>query len=603
MSAGRLVDQLRRDLGTEAVFMDIDTIAPGVDFVSVIAERLSACKVFIAVIGPGWLGQRHGVTRRIFRPGDFVRLETFAALNRDILVIPVLVGGATMPAAAALPKSIADITLRNAVGLSTTRFLQDVDALAATIRRELEAAPALDAAAVAMERARIETMLRRDISSIMRSRRGVLVAGGALAAGFVGLGGLLYREHRLNVPHYGPQFAPVDPDPTAFAVQHPSEAGNYAKIDELNREHKIAPLPFPRSRGGTEPILTLAQVLDVPGDSKGNSAILDRIVFHAVGCTGAVRGPQSMDLVADQMTADLRTRDLAQRPAFLFHLGDVIYDFGEMQYYFDQFYVPWRYYRAPIVAIAGNHDGMVVPGSNRGTLDGFLANFCAETFGPPLPAAGGIIRTPQIQPGVYFTFEAPYVRILALYSNVLEAPGVLADERIGSQQLDFLTAALERVRQEKYKGALLIAHHHPAYTAGSLNGWSQQMRQQIDTVCHERGVWPHAVLSAHAHNYQRFTRTVAERDIPYIIAGNGGHGTVARISRGATPLRVPLRLQNENVVLESYDDQSSGYLTLTATATRLTINYKPVFRKAPDAAASAGDTVTVDLASGKLVRA
>jgi Calcineurin-like phosphoesterase len=114
-----------------------------------------------------------------------------------------------------------------------------------------------------------------------------------------------------------------------------------------------------------------------------------------------------MDAVADQMTAELHTRDLAQRPAFFFHLGDVIYHFGELQYYFDQLYVPWRHYRAPILAIAGNHDGMVVPGSNRATLDGFLTNFCAEAFGPPLPAMGGMKSKSNIQDRV--AYRSPLV--------------------------------------------------------------------------------------------------------------------------------------------------------------------------------------------------
>jgi hypothetical protein len=32
------------------------------------------------------------------------------------------------------------------------------------------------------------------------------------------------------------------------------------------------------------------------------------------------------------------------------------------------------------------------------------------------------------------------------------------------------------------------------------------MLKQIDAACKKAGIWPHAVLSGHAHNYQRFTR-------------------------------------------------------------------------------------------------
>ena len=61
--------------------------------------------------------------------------------------------------------------------------------------------------------------------------------------------------------------------------------------------------------------------------------------------------------------ADAMSRDVAHggptTPAFFFHLGDVVYNFGEGQYYYDQFYEPFRFYDRPIFAIPGNHDGVV----------------------------------------------------------------------------------------------------------------------------------------------------------------------------------------------------------------------------------------------------
>ena len=78
-------------------------------------------------------------------------------------------------------------------------------------------------------------------------------------------------------------------------------------------------------------------------------------------------------------------------------------------------------YPAPILAIAGNHDGMVVPGSTVPTLKAFLENFCAEGF-HQTAASGGLGRTAQIQPGVYFTLDAPFVRIL-------QTPRIISDLR------------------------------------------------------------------------------------------------------------------------------------------------------------------------------
>jgi hypothetical protein len=245
---------------------------------------------------------------------------------------------------------------------------------------------------------------------------------------------------------------------------------------------------------------------------------------------------------------------------------------------------------------------MVAPGTNATTLAAFLENFCTTEF-EVTPEAGGLSRTAQIQPGVFFTFEAPFLRILALYSNTLEDPGVIADDHVGDSQLRYLKAALERVHADGFKGAVILTHHHPAYTAGSKHGWSEQMLSQIDAACNAAGVWPHAVLSAHAHNYQRFTRHHGQTQIPYIICGNGGHGLAKLVKKGDSPLRTPMQLPTvghaDKVTLENYDDQDYGYLRVVVTATQLRIEYHPASdgegAKTPD------DFVTVDLASRKLV--
>jgi hypothetical protein len=393
------------------------------------------------------------------------------------------------------------------------------------------------------------------------------------------------------------------PDPTKFEVKHPTDDPIYKKIDELNREHKIAPLPFPPPRGLPEPKLTLAAALGTDSGSlekklKANG----QIVFHALGDTGSTRGPESQNLVADKLVGDFSDED-NDKPLFFFHLGDVIYSFGEAKYYYDQFYEPYRDYQAPILALAGNHDGMVAPETKATTLAAFLENFCATEF-EVTSEAGGLSRTAQIQPGVFYTFEAPpFVRILALYSNTLEDPGVISDQTIGDWQLTYLKAALNRVKSEKFEGALILAHHHPAYTAGSKHGWSEQMLSQIDAVCNDTGVWPHAVLSGHAHNYQRFTRLHGRTQIPYLVCGNGGHAITKLTRKGESPLRTPQALETpghtDKVVLENYDDQDYGYLRVVATAEQLRIEYHPasdgIDAKTPD------DFVTVDLATRKLV--
>ncbi|WP_235021348.1 metallophosphoesterase family protein [Caballeronia telluris] len=301
--------------------------------------------------------------------------------------------------------------------------------------------------------------------------------------------------------------------------------------------------------------------------------------------------------------SDFDEIDPAEVPQFNFLLGDIVYSFGEAQYYYDQFYEPYRDYHAPILAVAGNHDGMISPLQHEKSLQAFLRNFCSDCF-KVSPEAGNLSRTAQIQPGVFFTFEAPFVRIITLYSNTLEDPGVIANADIGNSQLDFLRSALTRVKKERYSGALIFAHHHPSYVVRGRHGWSIEMQQQIDTICDEVGVWPHADLAGHAHNYQRFTRTRPDgTQIPYIVCGNGGHNVQRLTTNGQPPLRAPQLIQpasngTDAVAFENYDDQNYGYLRIVANSAQLRIEYHSAsdgpHTKAPD------DSVTVDLTARQL---
>jgi hypothetical protein len=404
-----------------------------------------------------------------------------------------------------------------------------------------------------------------------------------------------------------PVFAQAEPtpDPNVFRVPHASDAPAYKLIDELNREHKIAPLPFPPPRGVPEPRLTLTEVLG------GNAAATNRItrsgqlVFHATGDCGSTRGPATQNQVTDKMLGDFEESSGAEVPQFNLLLGDIVYSFGETQYYYDQFYEPYRDYPAPILALAGNHDGMVSPLAHAVTLAAYLRNFCSQGF-VVTPEAGALSRTAQIQPGVFFTFDAPFMRVLSLYSNTLEDPGVIANRTIGTSQQTYLRAALTRVKSEGYSGALIIAHHHPPYTAGGRHGWSLAMQAQIDSICSAVGIWPHAVLAGHAHNYQRFTRTrPGGQQIPYIVCGNGGHNLVPLTKAGAPALRTPQIIQaasagQDQIVFENYDCLHYGYLRVVVTAAQLRIEYHPAsdgaVAKTPD------DSVTVDLAARTLVQ-
>ncbi len=128
--AGRLYDRLKANFGAEEVFIDIDQIEPGEDFVEAINRKVGACEIALVLLGPDWLGLTDASgRRRLDDPEDFVRMEIVAALQREIRVIPVLVGGARMPRKEDLPEPLAPLSRRNAIELSEARFHADVDRL------------------------------------------------------------------------------------------------------------------------------------------------------------------------------------------------------------------------------------------------------------------------------------------------------------------------------------------------------------------------------------------------------------------------------------------------------------------------------------------
>jgi Calcineurin-like phosphoesterase len=386
-----------------------------------------------------------------------------------------------------------------------------------------------------------------------------------------------------------PIFAQPKPSPDPSGFKDPVTDQNYQELTTLGA------VPQP-SGGAVEPVVTLQQVYGSEGAAKVQAIQKSgQIVFHSVGDTGSVVGPATQSLVADKMVTDFNETNAADVPSFLFHLGDVVYYFGEATYYYDQFFEPYRDYPAPILAIAGNHDGVVYPKDPAPTLDAFLRNFCATTSAQSSDA-GGLLRTTMIQPGVYFTLEAPFVRVLGLYSNVLEDPGVISGENgqntvLDGRQIAFLTAALKRVKSDKFTGAVIIAVHHPPFTGGSQHGGSPLMLADIDSACTAAGVWPHAVFSGHSHNYQRFTRTVNKYQIPFLVAGCGGHPPLAKMR---ATYRTPYKIDN-TLTLNSYDDTDYGYLRVIVNATTMSIEFHP--QSDGGTTKTPNDTVTITLAT------
>jgi hypothetical protein len=138
-NTGRLFDRLQDAFKPEQLFMDVDSIAPGQDFVRVLEEQVAKCDVFLVVIGKNWIYARDSAgKRRLDRPDDFVRTEIELALSHDKRVIPVLVGGARMPRPDELPETIRPLVRRNAVRLTHERFKSDAQGLTKAIQEVLD---------------------------------------------------------------------------------------------------------------------------------------------------------------------------------------------------------------------------------------------------------------------------------------------------------------------------------------------------------------------------------------------------------------------------------------------------------------------------------
>jgi Calcineurin-like phosphoesterase len=294
-----------------------------------------------------------------------------------------------------------------------------------------------------------------------------------------------------------------------------------------------------------------------------------KLVFHCVGDTGGIHGESVQTAIAEAMEAQIKETKGANQPAFFYHLGDVVYFNGLSCEYKWQFYEPYQYYPAPIFAIPGNHDGAIEvqagdPPDNEPTLTGFLRNFCDSS---PHEAP---YRPTMTQPYVYWTLDAPLVTIIGLYSNV---EGSL-DARGRSEQQQWLTAEMKAAPADK---KLLIAVHHPCFSLDKPHGGCPDILTAIDSAIVASNRLPDAVLSGHVHNYQRFSREINGKRVPYLVAGAGGYAntpkSLHKLQEGIDTSRLPYQTTHTDVQLESANHDEPGYLLVTVTDTDITFDY------------------------------
>jgi hypothetical protein len=363
-------------------------------------------------------------------------------------------------------------------------------------------------------------------------------------------------------------FANPQPSPDDYDEFNPQDVYADSGISEIQVTEAI-PAPWK-----TPAVMSLSDVIGASASQEIQAA--GKIVFHSAGDTGGVKEPSHQFAVADTMAADIGTEEYADgRPAFFYHLGDVVYYFGQGRYYYDQFYDPYRDYAGPIFAIPGNHDGVLFKSEPVAySLAPFYENFCSKAPTND-PSAKGFARTTMTQPGAYFTLNAPFLKIIGLYSNTGESTGIISDGTTGTAQLQFLqsqlaAAAAQRAQAGAAPFAFVFAVHHPPFTISSSHFPSPAMLAQIDAACVSAKIWPDIVLSGHAHLYERYTRTMKAdgRQIPYVVAGNGGYLNLSSPRQGKNGVNPQPGIpgndgKGNQLTLNVYNNTSYGFLRLT----------------------------------------
>jgi len=299
----------------------------------------------------------------------------------------------------------------------------------------------------------------------------------------------------------------------------------------------------------------------------------DEEVFHIAGDTGSIWSNHFQRQVVEAMAKQYQTGLKGGVPQFLYHLGDIVYNFGEADQYARQFFEPFSHYPGPVLAIAGNHDSDVNPDAKISyhSLDAFTAVFC-DTVSRPVIFSGGAERKSMTQPNVYWTLQTPLANIIGLYSNIPKYGVITAEQR------NWFAEELKAAGNERPNKALIVCLHHAPYSADTNHGSSLAMIEFLEGVFAETGVRPDIVFSGHVHNYQRFSKRYTGGGImPYIVAGAGGYDVLHTVAFTTDKLYTNDHPYFKDVTLEQYCDTAHGFLKIgikrTGTGLTLTGEY------------------------------
>lgn len=391
-----------------------------------------------------------------------------------------------------------------------------------------------------------------------------------------------------------------------MATELPTSTGSAAPVYPACVEHGVwTSIPVDPPSGSHR--LTLKEI-----DPDEAHAVKERGVlsFHAVGCSGDFKDHLPGLQVAKAMAAQISNPRVsggssrAVGTSFLFHLGDVVYKDedpsdpegkDQAAMYNSQFYAQFTGYDRNIFAISGNHDGKSSDHAKKSAILHFLQNFC-DSKRKASPDNQTDRRLTMTQPYPYWLFETAVAYVVGLYTNDINGGQLDDPMSIDNPQYQWLVKTLKSIKDAANGKVVFLALHYSPYS-GAANfaergdpnlgptprrpppaGVLQPLSNVLQQAFHESAQYPDVVISAHAHLYQRITYTYANGwQIPYLIAGSGGHAPVEKLSKTCAGDTVTLPNLPSDVVLPSgsalpkgdsakvvaYNDQEFGFLRLT----------------------------------------
>lgn len=318
------------------------------------------------------------------------------------------------------------------------------------------------------------------------------------------------------------------------------------QVDDLDK-YQVNPAPTGSYPYRLKPEHNLAGNLD------------HKMVFHMTGDTGGTKSAENLIRGVRQMTEQYNSAGKGDQPSFLYHLGDIVYHFGEAEKYEEQFLTPFEGYPVPIYAIAGNHDTDINPDPDvhYESLEAFYTAFC-NTSPKTIYFGEKSSRKSQIQPHVYWTMETPLAIIIGLHTNVPKYG------YINREQKNWFINELLNAAENHPEKALIVCMHHAPYSADVNHGSSKQMIEFLESAFTASGVKPDAVFSGHVHNYQRFSKQYKDgRSVAYVVAGAGGFDELHQL---ADPYDASYETDSplfEDVHLHNYCDDRHGFLKIS----------------------------------------